>query len=89
MSAILLVALFATVAAVSAITLADAAVRGRTAVRVLRGDLARQDMARLITVTIDSLEGPRMPALRTVCVSASRLSPRRTVRAAVPMRAAA
>ena len=46
MIASLLVALFATVALASAVSLADAAVRGRNAFRLLRGDLTRIDEVR-------------------------------------------
>ncbi len=94
MIAILLVALFAAVAVASALTLADAAVRGRTAVRQVRGELARCEAIRMITVTFEDFsgsaaDGPRMPALRPACVSASRSSQRRTAPAQAPRRAAA
>ena len=65
MIATLLVALFATVALASAVSLADAAVRGRNAFRLLRGDLARTDDVRRVTVQFVGEEAPaRMPALR-------------------------
>lgn len=90
MIATLLVALFATVALASAISLADAAVRGRNAFRLLRGDLARIDGVRRVTVQFAGLEAPaRMPALRPAAVSAARSSQRRTVRAPERLRAAA
>jgi len=89
MIASLLVALFATVALASAVSLADAAVRGRNAFRLLRGDLARIDEVRRVTVQFVGVEAPaRMPALRPA-VSAVRSSQRRTARALEPLRAAA
>lgn len=89
MIAILLVALFATVALASVATLADAIVRSRIALRQLRGDLVRNDLVRMVTVTMDGGEDVRMPALRAVPVSAGRRSPRRTLRSPAPLRAAA
>ncbi len=90
MIATLLVALFATIAVASAVSLADAAVRGRNAFRLLRGDLARIDGVRRVTVQFETNEAPaRMPALRPATVSATRSSPRRTVRAPERLRAAA
>lgn len=89
MTAFLLVALFAAVAIASVLTLADAAVRGRTAVRLVRGELARSDERRAVSVTMEGVEGPRMPALRPATLSAGRSSQRRTVRASAPRRAAA
>jgi hypothetical protein len=89
MIASLLVALFATVALASAVTLADAAVRGRNAFRLLRGDLARIDGLRRVTVRFEGVTGgSAMPALRPAPVSAVRSS-RRTVRAPERLRAAA
>ncbi len=94
MIAILLVALFATVAFASALTLVDAAVRGRTAVRQVRGELARCEAIRSITVTFagfsgSGADGSRMPALRPAGVSAGRSSKRRTIPAQAPRRVAA
>lgn len=89
MIATFLLALLATVAVASVVTLVDAAVRGRNAFRLLRGDMARLDSDRRISVTfVDTAETARMPALRAV--SAVRSSPRRTARAgSQPLRAAA
>jgi hypothetical protein len=88
MIATLLVALFATVALASAASLADAAVRGRNAFRLLRGDLARIDGVRRVTVQFADVEAPaRMPALRPV--SAVRSSQRRPARVPERLRAAA
>ena len=89
MIATLLVALFATVALASAVTLADAVARSRNAFRLLRGDLARVDSLRRVTVRFEGVNGlPAMPGLRTAPVSAIR-SPRRTVRSPERLRAAA
>ncbi len=89
MIALLLAALFAALAVASAVTLADAVVRGRNAFRLLRGDLARIDAVRTVTVRFEGDHAPaRMPALRPAGVSAARLS-RRTLRAPEPLRAAA
>jgi len=89
MIALLLAALFAALAIASALTLADAVVRGWNAFRLLRGDLARIDALRNVTVRIEGDYSPaRMPALRPAAVSAARLS-RRTVRAPERLRAAA
>ena len=88
MIATILVALFATIAVASAVTLADAVVRGRNAFRLLRGDLVRIDSLRQITVRFEGDEAAqRMPALRTAPIS--KRSPRRTVRAPERLRAAA
>jgi hypothetical protein len=77
MIATLLVALFATIALASAVTLADAAVRGRNAFRLLRGDLARIDTLRRVTVEFADMEAAqRMPALRAVPVKAGRSATR-------------
>ena len=89
MIAILLVALFATVALASIVTLADSIVRSRLALRQLRGDLVGNDLVRMVTVTMDGEGDVRMPALRVVPVSAGRRSPRRTLRAPAQLRAAA
>ena len=89
MIATLLVALFATIALASAVTLADAAVRGRNAFRLLRGDLVRIDAVRRVTVQFADIEAAqRMPALRAVPVKAGRSASRR-VRAPERLRAAA
>ena len=89
MIASLLVALFATVALASAVTLADAVARGRNAFRLLRGDLARIDKQRRVTVRFEGVNGAQaMPVLRAAPVSAIR-SPRRSVRSREPLRAAA
>lgn len=90
MIAFLLVTLFATIAVASVVTLADAAVRGRNAFRLVRGDMARAVSDRRMTVTfMDTLAETRMPALRPV--RAGRESLRRTLRAPAeqPLRAAA
>jgi hypothetical protein len=89
MTAILLAVLFATVAVASALTLADAVVRGRTAVRQVRDELARCEAVRMITVTMDGAEGARMPALRPAVLSAGRSPQRRAVRGSASLRAAA
>ena len=58
MIAILLVALFAAVAVTSVATLADAAVRGRNAFRLLRSERVSAHEDRRVTVRFDSgLEG--------------------------------
>lgn len=89
MIAMLLLALFATVALASAVALADAAVRGRNAFRLLRGDLARIDALRRVTVRFEGEEAARqIPALRPAAISAAR-SVRRPVRAPERQRAAA
>ena len=65
MIAFLLTALFATIALASVVTLADAVVRSRNAIRLLRGDLARIDNVRRVTVVFDGEQTrARMPALR-------------------------
>jgi len=88
MLAILLTALFATIALASAATLADAVVRSRNAIRLLRGDLARIDTIRRVTVAFEGEHGPaRMPALRPT-PSAVRAA-RRPARAPERLRAAA
>lgn len=88
MSAILLVTLFAAVAFASVLTLADAAVRGRNAFRLVSGDAARMNADRRVTVTfVDSAPEQRMPALRAI--SAVRSTSRRAVRPTQPLRAAA
>jgi hypothetical protein len=89
MTAFLLVALFATVAVASILTIADAAVRGRSALRLLRGELARSAAVRVITVTIDGAEDPRVPALRPGPLSPARTARRCAMRAQAPLRAAA
>ncbi len=90
MIATLLVALFATIALAGAVTLADAAVRGRNAFRLLRGDLARIDALRRVTVRFEGEEAPRgLPALRPAALTPVRVSPRRTLRAPERQRAAA
>ncbi len=88
MIATLLVALFATVAVASAVTLTDAVVRSRNAFRLLRGDLVRIDTLRRVTVRFEGDDAPlRIPALRTAPIS-QRLT-RRTVRTPERLRAAA
>lgn len=89
MTTFLLVALFAVIAAASALTIADAAVRGRSALRLLRGELARSDAVRMITVTMEGAEGPRMPALRPSPLSAVRSARRCAARTPERLRAAA
>lgn len=93
MSAILLVALFATIAAASVITLADAAVRGRNAFRLVRGDMTRINADRFVSVTFaDYAESARMPALRPAggaLLTAARASHRRAVRSPASQQRAA
>ncbi len=93
MTAFLLVTLFATVALASVFTVADAIVRGHAAFRDLRGELARNQAVHTITVTMDAVEGPRIPALRPALLSGGRTSPRRMApgsdRLLGPLRAAA
>ncbi len=69
MIATMLLALFATVALASAATLADAVVRGRNAFRLLRGDLARIDSMRKVTVRFEGVSAVPMPALRAASVN--------------------
>ena len=89
MLAILLIALFATIALASAVTLADSVVRGRNAVRLLRGDLARIDAVRRVTVSYEcEPDVPALPPLRSLAISARRRATR-PARAAAPLRAAA
>jgi hypothetical protein len=65
-----LVALFASVALASAATLADAVVRGRNAFRLLRGDMARIENGRQVTVCFEGLSvSAPMPALRAAAVN--------------------
>ncbi len=86
----LLVALFATVAVASVVTLADAAARGRNAFRLLRGDLARIDGLRQVTVRLEGENAlERFPALRPAAFSATRSSQHRKARAPERLRAAA
>lgn len=73
MLAILLVALFAAIAVASAVTLADAAVRGRNAVRLLRGELRRAGSVRRVTVSFDREPAVLpLPPLRSLAISARR-----------------
>lgn len=89
MIAILLVALFAAVAIASATTLADAAVRGRNAFRLLRGDLARANEQPRVTVRFEGEDQWQpLPALRPISVRGAR-GARRVVWTAKPLRAAA
>jgi len=89
MLAILLIALFATIALASAVTLADGVVRGRNAVRLLRGDLARIDAVRAVTVSYaGEPEVPALPPLRSLAISARRRVAR-PARSSAPLRAAA
>ena len=89
MIATLLVALFAAIALASAATLADAAVRGRNAFRLLRGDLARIDAVREVTVRFAGEDAWKpLPVLRPVAVRGVR-GTRRVVWAAQPLRVAA
>ena len=88
MIATVLVALFATIAVASAVTLADAVVRSRNAFRLLRGDLARIDTLRRVTVRYEGEEAPRgIPAMRAASVS--QRSTRRPARTPIRLRAAA
>ncbi|MFA9200977.1 MAG: hypothetical protein ACEQR8_07280 [Cypionkella sp.] len=89
MIALLLVALFATVALTSVWAVADAAVRSRNAFRLLRGDLARIDAARRVSVSFaDDGKVLPLPPLRSLAVSARRRAARQA-RAAFPRRVAA
>jgi hypothetical protein len=89
MIATLLVALFAAVAVTSVITLADAAVRGRNAFRLLRMDSAQVDGERRVTVRFEGEDmWQPLPALRPLSVRGARGS-RRVVWTAKPLRAAA
>ncbi|ANY21067.1 hypothetical protein A6F68_02573 [Tsuneonella dongtanensis] len=94
MTAFLLVALFAIVAVASALTLADAFLRGRSALQQLRGDVGRAANTRRdgVAFVCTSVE-PRMSALRGAnCASpkAVRSAPRRPVPTGPqPLRAAA
>ena len=88
MIATMLVALFATIAVASAVTLADAAVRSRNAFRLLRGDLARIESVRQVTVRFEGINASApMPALRAAAVS--RHSARRPASPPERLRAAA
>jgi len=89
MFATFLIALLATATVASTFVIADAAVRGRNAFRLLRGDIARLQAPRRVRVTfVDAVVETRIPALRPI--SAVRSSPRRTVAAgSQPLRAAA
>lgn len=90
MIAILLGALFAVAALASVAAIADAAVRGRNAFRLLSGELARIDSRRQISVTIEGFRlAARTPAMRAHSLSVGRLPARRPVRALVPLCAAA
>ena len=89
MIAFLLTALFAAIALVSAVAVADGAVRGRNAVRLLRGDLARVDALKIVTVSFEREgEALSLPPLRSLAISARRRVAR-PARAAAPLRAAA
>lgn len=73
MLATLIIALFAAIALASAVALADAAVRGRNAFRLLRGDLARLDAVRCVTVSYQcEPEVLPLPPLRSLAISARR-----------------
>lgn len=80
MIAILLVVLFAAIAIASALTLADAAVRGKNTYAVLRAD---RTAARVPTTGGSA----RLPTCRKVVVSAQR--PARRPACPAPLRAAA
>jgi uncharacterized membrane protein YecN with MAPEG domain len=89
MLAIMLVSLFAAIAVASVVTLADGVVRGRNAVRLLRGDLARIDAVRRVTVSYEcEPELLPLPPLRSLAISARRRVVR-PARAAALLRAAA
>ena len=85
MIAMLLVALFATVAVASAMTIVDAAVRGKNAFAALRSEAASGYGARRVSVTTDYVR--LVQACRPVLVSSAR-SVRRPACPA-PLRAAA
>jgi uncharacterized membrane protein YecN with MAPEG domain len=90
MVAFLLVTLFAVVAAASALTIADAVMRARCALRHLRGELARGEAIRMITVSMDEAETLPMPSLRPAPLSAVRAGRRcGMVRVQASLRAAA
>jgi hypothetical protein len=89
MSAFLLVALLATIALASAITLADGVVRGWNAVRLLRGDLARMAAFRQVTVSYEYEPAvPALPPLRSLAISGRRRVAQ-PVRIGPPLRVAA
>jgi hypothetical protein len=89
MIATLLVAFFATLALASVVTLADAAVRGRNAFRLLRAEMGRIDDGRRVAVWFEGMEASaRKPARRPVAIVTARATPRNT-RAPERLRAAA
>ena len=89
MIAFLLVALFAAVAVTSVATLADAAVRGRNAFRLLRSERVSADEDRRVTVRFEGEDmWQPLPALRPLAVRGAR-GARRVVWTAKPLRAAA
>lgn len=89
MLALLITALFAAIALASAVALVDAAVRGRNAFRLLRGDLARIEAVRRVTLTFTGEpEALPLPPLRSLAISARRRVIR-PARAAALQRAAA
>lgn len=89
MTAILLFALFAAIVSASALTLVDAALRGRTAVRRLRGDLARLELARQVSVRFADEAAVASAPRSAQRVSVKRRATRQPVRAVQPRRAAA
>ncbi|GGD89365.1 hypothetical protein GCM10011515_06320 [Tsuneonella deserti] len=90
MIASLLLALFATVAVTSFVALADGVLRSRNAFRLLRGDLARIDTFRNVTVRFEGVNSSApMPVLRPAAISAARAARRPAARVAERLRAAA
>lgn len=90
MIAILLIALFATIALASAATLADGVVRGRNAFRLLRGDLGRIEAVQRVTVTYaGEAEALPLPPMRSLAISARRRVAPRPSPVAAPRRVAA
>ena len=84
MIVILLVAVFAAAVLGSALVLADSAVRGRNAFRRLRGELARLDSDRRVTVRFEHVcARPALPALRPRGLSPARPA-RRPARSPAP-----
>lgn len=89
MLAIFTTALFAAIGLMSAGVIADGLVRSRNAIRLLRGDHARGDAVRRVTVSYSrEPELLPLPPLRSLAVSARRRAAR-PARLAAPLRAAA
>ena len=90
MFAILLAALFATISLVAILTLTDAALRSRNAVRLLRGDLALMCGQPRVSVRFagEAGEAAVLLPLRSLAISARRQVCRQS-RAVSPLRVAA